>query len=136
MLNSLFNAGKKDERVSTILAVGDDHDELRLMTSTLENNGYKVYVVGDVATAVSLLNEVEMPDVFIGDFRDPEADGTEFIRRLSLRYGKTSLSPVIFLLDSEEDEQVAHAMGVNDVLTKPLSTEALLQCVKSVVAKT
>jgi CheY-like chemotaxis protein len=135
MLKGLFNASKKYQRMTTILAVGDDHDDLRLLTNTLEISGYRVYAVDDVATAVSLLTEVEMPDLFIADFRNPEVDGTEFIRRLNVRYGKASLAPVIFLLDSVEDEQVAHAMGVKDIIAKPVNVEALLQCVKSAVAQ-
>lgn len=135
MLRGLFNTNKKPTQEITVLVVGDDQEELRFVTNTLEIQGYKTHAVPAVGAALNLLNDMEMPDLFICDFRDPQGDGTEFLRRLNLRYGKASLAPVIFLLDSAEDEQVAHAMGVNDVLAKPLHADALLRCVKSVVTQ-
>ncbi len=135
MLNGLFSNSRKEVETKTVMAVGDDPESLAFLSSTLEGDGYRVLSAAGVEAALDALIDLDMPDLFISDFRDPQVDGTEFVRRLSLRYGKSSLAPVIFLLDSVEDEQVAHETGAQDVLAKPLSTEALLQCVKSVVAK-
>jgi DNA-binding response OmpR family regulator len=133
MLGGLFKKRHKAQPTATVMAVGDDQGSLDLLTTTLEMEGIQVMRAADVEAAIKKLTDMDMPDLFIGDFSNPERDGTEFMRRLHIRYGKASLPPVIFLLDSIEDEVVAHTMGVTDVITKPLQSESILRCIKSVM---
>jgi CheY-like chemotaxis protein len=133
MLNGLFNSEKKSAVARSVMVVGDDQEVLRFLSATLEGENYTVVLAQNVETAIALLNGIEMPDVFIGDFRDPEVDGAEFIRRLRVRYGKNTLSPIVFLLDSSEDETVARKMEVYDVLAKPLSAEGILRCLQAIM---
>lgn len=132
MLNGLFNSASKPDHTRTVMALGDDDEVLRFLSATLEDEGFTVYAAQNVETAINLLQGMDMPDVFIGDFRHPEADGAEFIRRLRLRYGKNTLSPIILLIDSPEDETVARKMGIHDVIAKPLSAEGVLRCMQSI----
>jgi CheY-like chemotaxis protein len=132
MLNGLFKSEKKSDVTRSAMVVGDDQEVLRFLSATLESENYTVVLAQNVETAIALLNDIEMPNVFIGDFRDPEIDGAELIRRLRLRYGKNTLSPIIFLIDSAEDETVARKMEVYDVLAKPLSAEGILRCLQTI----
>ena len=133
MLNGLFNSTKKPDETRSVMVVGDDSEALRFLSETLQNEGYAVFAAQNVETAVALLNGMDMPKLFMGDFRNPEIDGAEFIRRLRVRYGKTTLSPIVFLLDSSEDEIVARKMEIHDVLAKPLTTDAILRCLESIM---
>lgn len=132
MIKNLFNRGKDIPAVS-VMVVSDDTEVLTFLNETLTANGYRVYSVAGSAAAVSVLDEIAMPDVFIGDFINPQTDGKDFLGKIQIRFGKTSLPPVLFLMDSPEDETTAQAMSVSDVLSKPLETETLLQCIKALV---
>ncbi|MEZ4668025.1 MAG: response regulator [Anaerolineae bacterium] len=127
-----FRKSKKELPAIAVMAVGDDTEVLASLTSTLQAGGYIVYSVASVPAAVALLDEIEMPSVFIGDFRDPQAEGTEFMAKIGIRFGKSALPPVLFLMDSPEDEAAAKTLGVYDVLPKPLETEALLRSIRTI----
>ncbi|MBC7870317.1 MAG: response regulator transcription factor [Chitinophagaceae bacterium] len=132
MIKNLFNRGKDIPSVS-VMVVSDDTEVLTFLNETLTANGYMVYSVAGGAAAVSVLDEIAMPDVFIGDFINPEIDGKDFLGKIQIRFGKTALPPVLFLMDTPEDETVAQAMGVSDVLSKPLEKETLLEHLKEIV---
>lgn len=135
MFKGLFKLGQKADYQPCVLVVSDSSGDLAYAASTLEANGYLVHKAEGVTPALDLLNGLEMPDVFIVDFLHPETDGTDFINKIRVRYGKSTLSPVIFLLDTPEDEAVAHALGVQEVLPKPLEAEKLLLCLNSFSAR-
>ncbi len=133
MLGGLINRKKKEDRTFSVMVVSDSAADLSFVKTTLEASGYIVYAASDSAAALAMLDEVDMPDIFIGDFLDPETDGTHFVGKIQVRFGKSTVSPVVFLLDSPEDEEVARTMGVNDILPKPLEAQALLTCVQSIL---
>ncbi|MCA9909983.1 MAG: response regulator [Anaerolineae bacterium] len=133
MLGGLINRKKKENRTFSVMVVSDTAADLSFVKATLEASGYVVHAASDPAAALAMLDAVDMPDIFIGDFRDPETDGTHFVGKIQVRFGKSTVSPVVFLLDSPEDEEVARTMGVQDILPKPLVAESLLTCVKSIL---
>lgn len=132
MIKNLFNRNTDIPTVS-VMVVSDDAGVLTSLNETLTANGYTVYSAANGVAAVSMLDAIDMPDVFIGDFINPATDGKDFLGKIQIRFGKTSLPPVLFLMDTPEDETTANAMGVADVLSKPINTEALLQCLKTLV---
>lgn len=133
--NPFKRAKKKEVPPILVMAVGDDSAVLSFLSTTLQAGGYAVHSATSVPAAVSLLDEIDMPNVFIGDFQNPETVGTEFMAKLGMRFGKSALPPVLFLMDTPEDEAVAGAVGVYDVLPKPFEAESLLKCVKSIVER-
>lgn len=135
MLNGLFGSKKQEARKFVVMVVSDDPVDLAAVTATLETCGHTVYAPQNAEDALGVLENVAMPDVFIGDFRNPDTDGTEFVRRLQVRYGKSALPPVVFLLDSVEDEEAAHRLAVKDILAKPLAIDALTRSLEAAVAK-
>ena len=131
MFKSWFRRVKVEERPISVLVVSDDAVGLSLLNDTLVAHGYVMYSVASSAAAVKLLDEIDLPHMFIGDFVHPETAGKEFLERVRIRFGKSAQPPVLFLMDSLEDETIAQKMGVQDVLPKPFETETLLRCVKT-----
>ncbi|MBK9121604.1 MAG: response regulator [Chloroflexi bacterium] len=135
MLNGLFGSKDDKSRKFVVMVVSDDAADLAAVAATLESCGHTVYAPQNADEALGLLENAAMPDVLIGDFRNPDTDGTAFVRRLQVRYGKSGLPPVVFLLDSVEDEAAAHRLAVKDILAKPLAVDALTRCLEAAVVK-
>jgi CheY-like chemotaxis protein len=130
MIN-IFNRGKNEPQVS-VLVISDDPSAISLLKNML-NDGYVIHSATNSVDAVKLLDEIPLPDLFIGDFIHPQTDGKAFIERVRTRFGKTALPPVLFLMDTPDDESTAEEIGIQDVLPKPFETDALVQCIKSLL---
>jgi DNA-binding response OmpR family regulator len=132
MIQKLFKRGT-DEPPISVFVVSDDAAILALLVDSLTTDGYVVTSAASGAIAVKLLDEIELPNLFIGDFIHPETDGREFLERVRIRFGRSALPPMLFLMDTPEDEITAEAMGVQDLLPKPFEIEILLQRVKALL---
>jgi len=128
MFKNWFRSGKKQADF-TVLVVSDDATVRSLIHDSLTAEGCTVHAAATVPEAVMLLDGMELPDVLIGDFRSPEVDGKAFLDKARTRFGKSTLPPVVFLMDTKEDETAAHSLGVNDLLVKPFEVSALLTCI-------
>jgi CheY-like chemotaxis protein len=124
---NLFKSRRQTPSAS-VLIVSDDRDTLSTLQTMLADNGFTVYALANVTAALTLLNEIDLPDVLMCDFVDPFTEGVGFIKKLQIRYGKSALPPAVFLMDSPDDELAASELGVYDVLPKPVQEERLLQC--------
>ncbi|MDX2138611.1 MAG: response regulator [Chloroflexota bacterium] len=124
---NLFKS-RRQTPAASVLIVSDDRDTLSTLQTMLTDNGFTVYALANVTTALALLNEIDLPDVFICDFVEPLTEGVGFIKKLQIHYGKSALPPAVFLMDSPDDETAASELGVYDVLPKPVQEERLLQC--------
>lgn len=119
----------------SVLVVSDDGDTLALIRSTLTEEGCEVHSAVSAESAVQLLDEIELPDVIIGDFYYPQRDGKHFLNKARIRFGKSALPPTIFLMDSEEDEATAYELSVNDVLEKPFDADKLLASLTKLIER-
>ncbi len=134
MLNNLF--GRKSESVVyTVMLVSDDPGAARLVSDILFANDYVVRAAGTNDEAMRLLESGDLPDILIGDFTMPESDGKDLLTRMQNRFGKSVLPPIIFLLDAQDDETAARALGVADLLPKPVAADALIACMTALLAK-
>jgi DNA-binding response OmpR family regulator len=122
MFKRLFGSDKKDSAAldAVVLVMSDDPATESLICDILSTAGCQAYCTSTLEGVVSILNEVEMPDLIIGDFVNPEVDGKEFLKRVEIRLGKSTLPPVVFLMDSKEDETTARDVGATELVTKPL----------------
>lgn len=125
----------KDHPAFSVLVVSDDGDTLALIRTSLTEEGCEVYSAVSAEAGVQLLDEIELPDVIIGDFYYPERDGKHFLNKARIRFGKSALPPTIFLMDSEEDETAAYELSVNDVLEKPFEAAKLLASLTKLIER-
>lgn len=113
-----------------ILLVEDDASIRSVMSTILENAGYRVICAATCALAKTMFSS-HLPDVTILDLGLPDADGMrflEFVRR-------DSLAPVIVLSARSGDKDKVDALdaGANDYVTKPFSSAELLARVRMVL---
>ncbi len=106
-----------------ILVVEDDKAVQKLITTTLETQGYQYHTAGtgkgSILEAVS-----KQPDIMILDLGLPDMDGVDIIKKVRA----WSNMPIIVVSARSEDRDKINALdaGADDYLTKPFSVEELL----------
>lgn len=106
-----------------ILVVEDDKAIQKLITTTLETQGYQYHTAetgeGSILAAVS-----KQPDIMILDLGLPDMDGVNII----IKIRTWSNMPIIVVSARSEDRDKIDALdaGADDYLTKPFSVEELL----------
>lgn len=106
-----------------ILVVEDDKPIRKLITTTLETQGYK-YHTAKTGEASILEAVSKQPDLMILDLGLPDMDGVDIIKKLRA----WSNMPIIVVSARSEDLDKIDALdaGADDYLTKPFSVEELL----------
>ncbi|MFB2970433.1 response regulator [Aerosakkonema sp. BLCC-F183] len=117
---------KKTKSKINILIVDDQPDNLRILSSILRDEMYKVRqaISGEVALAAIQANT---PDLILLDIRMPQMDGYQVCSILKANPATRDI-PVIFLsaLNDASDKVKAFAAGAADYITKPFQTEEVL----------
>jgi len=111
-----------------IMVVDDEQTILRLLTRTLEPEGYGVIATDNGISALVLLQQ-RKPDLVILDIMMPGLDGfqvLDFIR-------KRSNVPVIMLTAREEVTTLRDALslGADDYVRKPFRTQEFLARIRA-----
>ncbi|MFC6651018.1 response regulator [Paenibacillus rhizoplanae] len=106
-----------------ILVVEDDKPIRKLITTTLETQGYK-YHTAETGEASILEAVSSQPDLMILDLGLPDMDGVDIIKKVRA----WSNLPIIVVSARSEDRDKIEALdaGADDYLTKPFSVEELL----------
>jgi signal transduction histidine kinase/CheY-like chemotaxis protein len=109
-----------------VLVVDDNPINLRVATSLVRKAGYEVDSVTNGGHAVNAASAVEYHAVLM-DCHMPEMDGFEATRRIRALPPPFCAVRVIALTASisEEDLQACRHSGMNEVLAKPVSLDAL-----------
>ena len=102
-----------------ILIVDDTADNLRILSSILTKEGYKVRKALNWKMAFTAC-KTQLPDLIILDIMMPDVDGYEICRRFKLN-SKTNDIPIIFIsaLDDIFDKVKAFEVGGVDYISKP-----------------
>jgi len=109
-----------------ILIVDDIVDNLKVLSSTLDQKGYKIRCAKTGAMALKAAAKV-VPDLILLDINMPEMNGYEVCAQLKAE-SRTQDIPVIFLsaLDDVLDKVKAFEVGGVDYITKPFHVEEVL----------
>jgi PAS domain S-box-containing protein len=115
-----------DSTRGTILIVDDQPANLRLLTTMLKEQGYRVHAVTSGVMALESA-QLDPPDLILLDVDMPVMDGYEVCRRLKAD-AATSHIAVIFIsaLGGVMDKVRAFSVGGIDYITKPLQMEEVL----------
>jgi len=126
-----MNSSKLSENKGNVLVVDDTLANLKVLTSLLENAGYKVRGAPNGKSAL-MICEKRPPELVLLDIRMPEMDGYEVCRRLQAEK-KTKDIPVIFIsaLDAPDDKVKGFEAGGVDYLTKPFQQNEVLARVRT-----
>jgi CheY-like chemotaxis protein len=105
----------------TILVADDDATIVRLLTHTLEQDGYRVVTANDGGNALRLAR-LERPALILLDWQMPGADGMEVTRVLRNEADAALRDVPVVLITAQsgpENTAAGFAAGVTDYLTKP-----------------
>jgi DNA-binding response OmpR family regulator len=133
MAINLFKRKQPAQPAFSVMLICDDLGMSSFIDAALKDTGFTVHSMGTVAAALERLDEIGLPDVFIGDFIKPDVDGKAFLEKARIRFGKSAMPPVLFLMDSRDDETVAELLDVHDLLPKPFESEILVQRIQQLI---
>ena len=119
-----------------ILIIEDDPGTMRLLSYTLEHEGYEVLSAEDGLVGLKRAQD-EHPDILILDIMLPGLDGYEICNRLR-RNPETITVPILMVSGRarQEDKNVGLKMGADDYLSKPVDPQTVLTKVEALLAST
>ena len=111
------------EKQACILVVDDDQNLLRMVSHTLELEGFRSITAADGESALALLGK-DKPDLVLLDIMMPGMDGFEVLKGIRQR----TTVPVIMLTAINEVTTVRDTIGLgaDDYIRKPFSMVELL----------
>ncbi|MGD2117939.1 MAG: sigma 54-interacting transcriptional regulator [Chromatiales bacterium] len=120
-----------DQKPDSILIVDDNPTNLQVLTQTLEELNYPLYMADSGASALQLASE-HSPALILLDIMMPEMDGYETFQQLR-QQDENRETPIIFLsaLDDLEYKIKGLSLGAVDYITKPFQTREVLARVET-----
>ena len=119
-------------KIDRILAVDDTPDNLILVETILESEGFEIDLVADGLSALQQIIE-SPPDLILLDVMMPGIDGYEVTRRIR---NNTELPYIpILLITAFTESSVVEGLdaGADDFIRKPFDTDELLARVRSLL---
>jgi DNA-binding response OmpR family regulator len=122
---------REKHRRPKVLVVDDDQGLLRLVSRTLDLEGYDTVTASNGQQGYELL--AEKPDAAILDVRMPILDGVELCRRVR----QTSSMPILILTaaDDESDAIAGLEAGADDYIRKPVGARELVARLKAAMRR-
>ena len=118
------------EQRPIVLAVDDSPTIRKLLTMTLERQGFEVIAAADGVEALTVLSE-QLPDVILSDINMPRLGGYQLCKFVK-KYERTKHIPVIMLSgkDGVFDKMRGKMAGCNDYIVKPFESNDLVAKVR------
>ena len=119
--------------MAKILVVDDSPSEMAKFRDILTRHQYEVIEAHTGDDGIKKANEF-FPDVILMDVVMPEMNGFQATRKLT-RDPKTSHIPVVIIStkNQETDRVWGKRQGARDYLSKPITEEALITVIRSVM---
>jgi signal transduction histidine kinase len=117
--------------MKTILVIDDDKQVCTMFSMALRKHGYHVLEADSGATGLAMARQ-HLPDLILSDIHMPGGDGSSLLR--DIRRDPELRSKQIVLMTGRPDlvtPRKGMEEGADDFLVKPVSLEALLNCVKA-----
>jgi two-component system, sensor histidine kinase and response regulator len=122
----------ENSKIDRILAVDDTRDNLILVQTILECEGYEIDLASDGIIALQQI-EQSPPDLILLDVMMPGIDGYEVTRRI--RNNRAISYIPILLITAFHESSVVQGLdaGADDFIRKPFDTDELLARVRSLL---
>ena len=115
-----------------ILLVDDDPSVLRCYERLVKRSGYLPVTEEDGEGLLRRIHQHLDAKLMILDYQMPKMNGLRLLDRLRER-GFNGPVLLISALTSEEDREWARRLGVVRILEKPVETQALLACIRTII---
>jgi len=117
--------------MAKILIIEDDATNMKLASSLLKREGYKVFEAGDADTGIHLARN-ESPGLILMDIQLPGMDGLTATRLLKSDRATRDI-PIVVLtaFAMHGDEKKILAVGCDGYIAKPIRYKEFLKTVKS-----
>ncbi|TAK27878.1 MAG: response regulator [Chloroflexota bacterium] len=106
-----------------VLVVEDEPDMALLVTTILEDSGYRVLAAGDGRQGLAVL-ECAHPDLILLDMKMPVMNGWEFAKALHERY--KNHPPVVVFTAAENAARTASEIGADGFIGKPFDLDQFI----------
>jgi DNA-binding response OmpR family regulator len=113
--------------VRKILIVEDDESILDVLNIILKHAGYEVISYSDGKSV--MLDDYEMPDLFLLDKQLSGIDGLDICRHLKTNISTKNV-PVVMISANPEIATLSKLAGADGYIEKPFNLETLLSVVK------
>lgn len=117
----------------TVLVVDDEPNIVLSLEFLMKQAGYRVYTAADGKAAMEMI-QAHMPDLVLLDLNLPEMSGYEVCERL---HQDPSFSRIRILMLTAKGRDVERekglALGADDYITKPFSTQSVVDRVKQLL---
>jgi two-component system, sensor histidine kinase and response regulator len=113
-----------------ILVVDDNPDNITLLQTILEEEGYRVLVASSGQEALQEMRH-ELPNLVLLDVMMPEMDGFEVVRRI--RRDRRFRSVPIVLITAYDDPFMERGwrLGADDFIRKPIEYDELMERIRN-----
>jgi CheY-like chemotaxis protein len=108
-----------------ILVVDDIADNLFLLQTVLESEGYTVETALNGKIAIDKIEQTD-PDLVLLDIMMPELNGYEVTRKVRQNARFASLPIVLLTAHDEYSQKPYREVGANDLIRKPVDFDELL----------
>jgi len=127
-----------EQKKHSIVVVNDEILQLRLISSVLEKDGFRVIPCSSAEQALALLGETaERPDVIVADLHMPGMDGWRFCSLLRSpvyeAFNKVPILVVSAIFSGEHVEQITAELGANAFLPVPFDAAELRSHVRALL---
>ncbi len=114
-----------------ILIVDDINENLQLLATYLNRQGYEIALANSGKSALEVLGSLT-PDLILLDIMMPEMDGYETCERIKSKNILKDI-PIIFLTAKTDNDSILNAFekGAVDYITKPVNVAELLVRIKT-----
>jgi len=119
-----------------ILVVEDELAIREMLSFTLARAGFEVLEAGDTREATDRIAQTP-PDVVLLDWMLPGISGIDFAKRLRREDATRDLPIIMLTARGEEASKIqGFAVGADDYITKPFSTQELIARIKALLRRT
>jgi chemosensory pili system protein ChpA (sensor histidine kinase/response regulator) len=127
----------KVDKTPIVMVVDDSLTMRKVLSRSLEREGYIVTTAKDGMDALQKLQEYRLPDIILLDIEMPRMDGFELAR--NIRDDKVMAHIPIIIISSrtaEKHRNVARELGVNAFLGKPVHDAELMAEITALLGQT
>ena len=115
-----------------ILVVDDNADIVKLLSTSLEKEGYKIIIARDGEEAIEKFAK-DAPSLILLDIMMPKKNGLQVCREIR----QVSSVPIVMVTAKSEDEDVIMGLdtGADDYIIKPFSPKQVVAKVKAILRR-